>query len=52
MSESESDSASQDSVLLEPCESIILQKLVHVGLKIRGDLTDKLGHDSLWEGNM
>ena len=49
-SESESDLSSQDSIVLEPCESSILQELVHVALKIRSDLSDTAGHDSLWEG--
>ena len=49
-SESESDSSSQDPVVLEPCETSILQELVHVALKIRSDLLDTAGHDSLWEG--
>ena len=33
-SESESDSSSQDPVVLEPCETSILQELVHVALKV------------------
>ena len=49
-SESESDSSSQDSVVLEPCETSLLQELVHVALKIRSDMFDTDGHDSLWEG--
>ena len=49
-SESETDSSSQDSVVLEPCETSLLQELVHVALKIRSDLLDTAGHDSLWEG--
>ena len=34
----------------EPCESSILQELVHVAFNIRSDLSDTAGHDSLWEG--
>ena len=50
-SESESETSSLDSqFVLEPCSSTILQELVHVALKIRSDLSDKPGHDSLWEG--
>ena len=49
-SESESDSSSQGFIILEPCDSTILQELVHVGLKIRNDLSDKSDHDSVCEG--
>ena len=49
-SESDSETSSQTSFILEPCGTTILQELVHVALKVRSDLSDMPGHDTLWEG--
>ena len=49
LSQSQSDSSSQASVVLEPSETSLLQELVHVALKIRSDLFVTDGHESLWK---
>ncbi|WAR26623.1 hypothetical protein MAR_012327, partial [Mya arenaria] len=48
---SETDTSGDDSVVLElPCENTILQEIVHAALKIRTDLNEMPGHDSICSG--